>query len=75
MKYNSNASKQIQDIIFSRKVSKPFHPDVNFNNKPVNWTSVHKHLGMTLDFKLSFEEHLKYVFVKVNKTIGLIHKF
>ena len=33
-----------------------------------------KHLGMFLDTKLDFEEHLKNIFSKVNKTIGLLRK-
>ena len=31
-------------------------------------------MGITLDFKLTFEEHLLNVFKKVNKTIGLLRK-
>ena len=33
-----------------------------------------KHLGMFLDTKLDFQEHLKSTFSKVNKTIGLLQK-
>ena len=33
-----------------------------------------KHLGMFLDTKLDFQEHLKSIFSKVNKTIGLLRK-
>ena len=33
-----------------------------------------KHLGMFLDTKLDFQEHLKSTFSKVNKTIGLLRK-
>ena len=33
-----------------------------------------KHLGLILDSQLSFEEHLKTIFSKLNKTIGLIRK-
>lgn len=54
--FNPDASKQAQEIICSRKTSKPFNPDVYFWNNPVNSISVHKHLGMVADFKLSFEE-------------------
>ena len=46
-----------------------------FNNIPVSSTSVHKHLGMLLDDKLSYEHHLKSVLNKVKKTIGLLRKF
>ena len=46
-----------------------------FNNIPVSSTSVHKHLGMLLDDKLSYEHHLKSVLNKVKKAMGLLRKF
>ena len=54
---------------------KPYHPNVYFNNIPVSSTSVHKHLEMLLDDKLSYEHHLKSVLNQVKKTIGLLRKF
>ena len=33
-----------------------------------------KHLGVTLDVKLKFDEHLNNVLNKINETIGLSHK-
>ena len=50
------------------------HPVVNFNYTPVNSTATHKHLGMILDSKLSYENHLQSVFSRVNKTIYLFEK-
>ena len=32
------------------------------------------HLGIILDNRLSFEEHLRLVFSKINRTIGLLRK-
>ena len=60
MSFNPDPSKQAQEIIFSRKKMKSSHPSVYFNNIPVSSTSVHKHLGMLLDDKLSYEHHLKF---------------
>ena len=54
---------------------KSSNPSVYFNNIPVSSTSVHKHLGMLLDVKLSYEHHLKFALSKVNKAIGLLRKF
>ena len=54
---------------------KSSHPSVYFNNIPINLTSVHKHLGMLVDDKLSYEHHLKLVLNKIKKTIGLLRKF
>ena len=69
------AIKQTQVIFFIKKVSKPFLPDVYFNNNTVNSTSFHKHFRMIVDFKSSCEEHLKSVLAKVNESIRLIIKF
>ena len=44
------------------------HPSVYFNNIPVSSSSVHKHLGMLLDDKSSYEHLLKFVLNKVKKT-------
>ena len=48
---------------------------VYFNETPTNSTGTHKHLGMRLDSKLSYENHLWSVFSSVNKTIGLLRNF
>ena len=73
--FNPDPSKQAQEMIFSRKKMKSSHLSVYFNNITVSSTSVHKHLGMLLDDKLSYEHHLKFVLNKVKKTIGLLRKF
>ena len=75
MSFNPDPSKQAQEIIFSRKKMKSSNPSVYFNNIPVSSTSVHKHLGMLLNDKLGYEHHLKFIFNKVKKTIGLLRKF
>ena len=74
MSFNPDPSKQAQEVIFSRKIKKPNHPELIFNNIPVNQTPYQKHLGMFLDSKLNFSEHLKYITNKVNKSIGLLRK-
>ena len=40
----------------------------------VSQVNFQTHLGVILDAKLTFEEHLKNVFNKTNKTIGLLKK-
>ena len=40
---------------------------VYFNNNPVSPTTVHKHLGMVLNDKLSCEHHLNFVSNKLKK--------
>ena len=53
---------------------KSSHPSVYFNNVPVTSTSVHKHLGMLLDEKLSYEHYLKFALNKIKNTIGLLQQ-
>ena len=50
------------------------HISLIFNNNDVLQASSQKHLGVTLDVKLIFDEHLNNVLNKVNKTTGLLHK-
>ena len=64
MSFNSDPTKQAQDIIFSRKTSQRNYPGLMFNNNIVNVTTIHKHLDMMFDSKLSFDEHLKSVLKK-----------
>ena len=74
MSFNLDPTKRAKEVIFSRKVPKPLHTSLNFNNTNVKQTAFQKHLGLILDSQLSFEEHLTTIFSKVNKTIGLIRK-
>ena len=75
MSFNPDPNKQAQEVIFSRKLNKPNHPSLNFNNTVVIQSTNHKHLGMILDTKLDFKEHLKYKLSKISKTIGFLRKF
>ena len=74
MSFNPDPSKQAQEVIFSRKIKKLPHPSLVFNNNNVLQASSQKHLGVTLDVKLTFDKHLNNVLNKVNKTIGLLRK-
>ena len=72
--FNPDPNKQAQKVIFSRKLNKPNHSSLNFNNTVVIQSTNHKHLGMILDTKLDFQEHLKDKLKKISKTIGLLRK-
>ena len=72
MSFNPDPTKQAQELIFSRKVQTTNHPPLFFNENVVPQTTLQKHLGMFLDSKLNFSEHLKSIFQKPNKTIGLL---
>ena len=74
MYFNSDITKQAQKVIFSRKSKKIDHPTVYFNHAPVPHTDCHKHLGMYLDEKLNFLQHIKEKTSKANRGIGVIQK-
>ena len=74
MNFNPDPSKQAQEIFFSRKIQENFHPPLYFNNIKVEQTALQKHLGIFLDPKLDFKEHLKNMSVKVNKSTALLRK-
>ena len=68
--FNLDPSKQAQKVIFSCKSKRPTHPSLVFKDNNVSQSFSQKHLGVILDFKLTFEEHLNNVLVKVNKAVG-----
>ena len=74
MSFNPDPNKQAQEVIFSRKLKKVCHPPLCFNNNNVSQASSQKHLGLTLDNRLTFDEHLTNVSNKISKTIGLLRK-
>ena len=45
-----------------------------FNNANVTQSIYQKHLGIILDSKLTFENHINVVTTKIDKTIGLLRK-
>ena len=74
MNFNPDRTKQAQEVIFSRKTKKLPHPPLVFNNTNVTQSIYQKHLGIILDSKLTFENHINMVTTKINKTIGLLRK-
>ena len=72
MNFNPDPTKQAQELIFFfRKVQTTNHPPLFFNENFIPKTTLERHLGMFLDSKLNFSEHLKTIFQNTNKTIGL----
>ena len=49
-------------------------PDISVGNNTINETSVTKFLGIHLDKKLNFVNHITDLFMKVAKSIGLSYK-
>ena len=74
MNFNPDPTKQAQEVVFSRKSKQTLHPPLTFNNANVAQSSSQKHLGILLDSHLTFDDHLKMVSAKINKTTGLLRK-
>ena len=74
MNFNHDPGKQAQKVIFSRKLQKENHNQVYFNHNSVKQVSSQKHIGIYLNAKLNFQEHVNNIISKVNKTIRLWRK-
>ena len=72
MSFNPDPSKQAVQVIFSRKLTPHVHPKIYFNNNEVTITCKHKHLGLILDSKPSFESHINEKIKIARKGIGII---
>ena len=74
MSFNPDASKQAQEVIFSRKIQNTCHPPIYLNDKSIKQFPSQKPLGMNLDNRLHFHGYFKNTLSKDNKTIGLLQK-
>ena len=72
MSFNPDPNKPAEKIVFSRKHVNAQHPPLYFNNIIVKQVSEHKHLGLTLDSKLTFANHISEKIPKAHKGIGVI---
>ena len=72
MSFNPDPSKPAEEITFPRKRDPCDHPPIYFNNVEVKKVNEHKHLGLILDYKLTFESHVNEKLAKARKGIGVI---
>ena len=72
MLINPDTSKPAQEVLFSRKKKTQNHPNINLNNIQVERVSHQKHLGIILDEKLNFKEHIDSTILKVNRGIAVL---
>ena len=69
MQFNPDRNKQAQELYFSKKAGNQKSPDLTFNKSNVaSYPSVN-HLGMLLDSRLNFNEHIQS---KMNKCYKII---
>ena len=78
MMFNPDLTKQAQEVIYSRKTVKPFHPHVFFNEVPVkrcvSQKKKKKEIGLHLNQKLDFSKHINETISKAQKEISVIKK-
>ena len=74
MLFNPDPCKPAQEVVFSRKKKTQSHPAISLNNVQVERTSYQKHLGLLLDEKLNFKQHVDSAILKMNKGISVIKK-
>ena len=74
MSVNPDPNKQAIEVCFSNKRDKENYQPLQFNSTDVQIADSQKHLGLILDSKLNFNEHIESKITKCNKIIGLMKK-
>ena len=74
MLFNPDPVKKAIEVCFSHKRDKVVYPPLQFNNNDVQSANSQKHLGLVLDSKLDFNEHVNNKINKCNKSIGIMKK-
>ena len=74
MLFNPNPTKEAIEVCFSYKRDKVAYPPLKFNNNDVQSANSQKYLGLVLDSKLNFNEHVNNKINKCNKSIGIMKK-
>ena len=62
------------EVSFSNNRDKGNYPPLHFNSTNVQVADSQKHLGLVLDSKLNFNEHIERKITKCNKIINLMKK-
>ena len=71
---NPDANKPAQEVLFSRKKKTQNDPNISLNNIQVKRASQQKHLGLLLDEKLNFKEHVDSTISKLDRGIAVLKK-
>ena len=74
MSFYPDITKQAQEIVFPRKKNDASHLSLYFNDARLQQQLAQKHLGLFLDEKLSFLEHIDVKIKKATVGINLMHK-
>ena len=72
MLFNPDPTKLAQEVIFSKKKKTQTYQTISLNNIQVEKVPYQKHLGILLDEKLNFKQHVDSAILKINKGISVI---
>ena len=67
MSFNLDPLKQTQEVLFSNKVTKTNHPNIICNGNTEQKSANQKRLGLILNEKLTFNDHITYNLTNVSK--------
>ena len=72
MSFTPDQNKQVQEVIFSKKITKSSQLQISFNNMPVFGVNFQKHLRIYLVEELNFNHHIKEKICKAMQGVGVI---
>lgn len=75
MSFNTDPTKPVQEEIFGRKLKKVSHLLKTLHNNLLSLFTTQRHLELVGDSKLTFNEHIKNILFKTNKSVGLLPIF
>ena len=74
MLFNPDPTKQATEVFFSHKRDNVSHEPLTFNNDKIPSAPAPKHLGLILDSKLDFSQHIDDKLSKCNKIIETMRR-
>ena len=74
MKFNPDRNKQAQKVYFSNRTNKDGSLLITFDNSKVETISSQKHVGLILDERVNFNEHLEDKIDKCFEIIGFLER-
>ena len=74
MSFNLDPLKKAQEVLFSNKATKKNHPNITFNVNMVQKSVNQKHIGLILDEKLTFNDHITSKLTTANKLTSTLRK-
>lgn len=73
MVFNPDSRKPAEEILFTNRNSNIYDP-ISFINIPIKTVDEHKHLGLILDSKLTFNKHIDEKISLANRRIDVIRQ-